>query len=566
MADYGAIRTMKGLPIGSVQPWVGPLTQIPKGWLLANGAELQAREYPLLARILKDTYGGVNFSGGFPNYAGTFRLPPTNQKGLADINISYFSNDPLLRNNKMDTTKAAAIVQQYIGDIGDLGTPSTIFANTDMNFTYEPDPDGVILTFQYGGAAPPTITAQKYDPSELVLSANANGTGATFQVVQNTNLTYSVKIISRGQDFAQGETITILGSSFTKGTNPGTSPANDITITVQSTGDGFFDGRIEGHSVIPGFGIKSVYVVGRKLSRDHFPAHFHPAPDNGSYTTINKGDSGDNPGIGVGVFDTPEISIVAYWYRETPCQPIDVLTGNCDPDQVRLNRDRPKHTELRWGSETGPESEGLDNVVSAAGMVQPFDEGAGRHALASIEGSIPIRNHRPERTSIDRHGIGKSWFTQAKKLRVTDSLVSPDTSYLASLISDGKLIAGTSRIPFSDESNAIAAPNYDNGGGGSSNGLSDGVVSPPTQVLFNTAAVNYNVTQNQGGNVVTTIQPHDHGAEFNISYNGDALSVAPRISAKVQPVVTPDNVENAFQMTFTVTSPSLSCIHLVRAY
>ena len=43
MADYGAIRTMKGLPIGSVQPWVGPLTQIPKGWLLANGAELQAR-------------------------------------------------------------------------------------------------------------------------------------------------------------------------------------------------------------------------------------------------------------------------------------------------------------------------------------------------------------------------------------------------------------------------------------------------------------------------------------------------------------------------------------------
>lgn len=561
MADYGAIRTMKGLPIGSVQPWVGPLTQIPKGWLLANGAELQSKEYPLLARVLKDTYGGVNFSGGFPNYAGTFRLPPTNQKGLADINISYFSDDPLLRNNKMDTAKAAAIVQQYIGDIGDLGTPSTIFANTDMNFTYEPDPDGVILTFQYVGAAPAAITAQKYDSTELVFSTNGNGTGASFQVVQNTNLTYSVKIISRGQDFVQGEVITILGTSFTKGTNPGASPANDITITVQSIGDGFFDGRIENHSVIPGFGIRSVYIVGRKLSRDHFPAHFHPAPE-GGYTTINKGDSSDNPGLGVGVFDTPEISLISYWYRRVPCEPLSLA---CDPDERRQNRSTPKSVELRWGSETGPQDEGLDNVVSGGGMVQPFTAGSGRYALAAIEGSIPIRNHRPERTSIDRHGVGKSWFTQAKKLRVTDTITS-DSGYLNSLISDGKLIAGTSRVPFSDEANAVAAPNYDNGGGSGSNGLSDGVISPPTQVLFNNAAVDYNVTANQGGNTITTIQPHDHGSEFNVTYNGDALSVSPRISAKVQPVVTPDNVENAFQMTFTVTSPSLSCIHLIRAY
>jgi microcystin-dependent protein len=552
---------MKGLPIGSVQPWVGPLTQIPKGWLLANGAELQAREYPLLARILKNTYGGVNFSGGFPNYSGTFRLPPTNQKGLADINISYFSDNPLLRNNKMDTTAAAAVVQQYIGDIGDLGTPSTVFANTDMNFTYEPDPDGVVLTFQYAGAAPSTTIAQKYDPAELTLSTNGNGSGITFQVVQNTNLTYSVKIISRGQDFIQGEIIKILGSSFTKGTTVGTSPANDITITVQSTGDGFFDGRIEGQSVIPGFGIKTVYVIGRKLSREHFPAHFHPSPE-GGYRTINKGDSGDNPGLGVGVFDTPEISVTGYWWRKEPCP---VIAGTCDNETQKLT-ERPRVYDLRWGSETGTIQDGLDNVVSPGGMVQPFVAGAGRYAIASVEGSIPFKFHRPERTSIDRHGVGKSWFNQAKKLRVTDTVTSPGESYLASLINDSKLIAGISRIPFSDESNAVASPNYDNGGGSTSNGLSDGIISPPTQVLLNTGAVNYNVTQNQGGNVVTTIQPHDHGSEFNITYNGDALSVTPRISAKVQPVVTPDNVENAFQMTFTVTSPSLSCIHLVRAY
>jgi hypothetical protein len=564
MASYGAIRTQKGLPVGSVQPWVGPLTQIPKGWLLANGAELQAREYPLLARILKDTYGGVNFSGGFPNYTGTFRLPPTNQKGLADISTAYFSNDPLLRNNKMDTAKAAAIVSQYIGDIGDLGTPSTIFANTDLNFTYEPDPDGVILTFQYIGAAPTTIVAQRYTAAELTITTNGSGINATFEVVQNTNLTYSVKIVSRGQDYIQGEVIKILGTSFTKGSTPGTSPANDITITVVSTGDGFFEGRIEGQSVIPGFGIKSVYVVGRKLSRDHFPAHFHPSPE-GGYTSINKGDSGDNPGLGVGVFDTPEISIISYWSRRTGCVPIFDQFG-CDPDERRQALSPPKSIEIRWGNETGPEDEGLDNIVSGGGMVQPFAIGAGRYAVAAIEGSIPIRNHRPERTSVDRHGVGKSWFNQAKKLRVNDSTTSAGTGYLQTLIVDSKLIAGTSRIPYSDEANAVSAPNYDNGGGDASSGLSDGVISPPTQVLFNNAAVDYNVTQNTGGNVVRTIQPHDHGSEFNILYNGDALSVTPRIVVKVQPAVTPDSIENAFQITFSTTSPSVSCIHLIRAY
>jgi hypothetical protein len=544
-----------------VQPWVGPLTRIPKGWLLANGAELQARQYPLLARIIKDTYGGVNFSGGFPNYSGTFRLPPTNQKALADINISYFSNDPLLRNNKMDTTAAAAVVQQYIGDIGDLGTPSTVFANTDLNFTYEPDPDGVILTFQYTGTAPTTTTAQRYDPGELQFTTSGSGSNATFQVVQNTNLTYSIKIISRGQDFIQGETITILGSSFTKGTNPGTSPANNITITVQSTGDGFFEGTIQDYSVIPGFAIKPVYIVGRKLSRQHFPAHFHPSPETG-YKTINKSDSVDNPGIGAGVFDTPEISIIAYWWRRVPCEPLSL---SCDPAQRAL-AGGPNGIEIRWGSETGPENEGLDNIVGPNGMVRPFTAGSGRYAIAAIEGSIPIRNHRPERTSIDRHGVGKTWFTQAKKLRVTDTITSANTAYLTSLKTDSKLIAGTSRLPFSDEANAVSAPNYDNGGGSSSTGLSDGVVSPPTQVLFNSAAVDYNVTQNQGGSVVRTIVPHDHGSEFNITYNGESLSVTPRITAKVQPVVTPDNVENAFQITFTTPSPSVSCIHLIRAY
>ena len=90
MPGYNVVKTQKALPIGSVQPYAGNITEIPSGWLLCNADELVAADYPLLARALRDSYGGSNFGGIFPNYTGTFRLPPTNDKGLADISVNYF--------------------------------------------------------------------------------------------------------------------------------------------------------------------------------------------------------------------------------------------------------------------------------------------------------------------------------------------------------------------------------------------------------------------------------------------------------------------------------------------
>ena len=90
MAGYNVVKTQKACPIGAVQPWGGDLSDIPDGWLLCNAQELNAVDYPLLARVLRDTYGGQNFTGIFPNYTGTFRLPLTSDKGLADISTAYF--------------------------------------------------------------------------------------------------------------------------------------------------------------------------------------------------------------------------------------------------------------------------------------------------------------------------------------------------------------------------------------------------------------------------------------------------------------------------------------------
>ncbi len=560
---------MKGLPIGSVQPWTGDLSRIPNGWLLANGAELNAVDYPLLARILKDTYGGVNFTGVFPNYDGTFRLPPTNQKGLSDIDSSYFNDDDVstgLRNNVFDTVEAGAQVSQFIGAVGDLGIPSSLNAVTDLLFSYTPDPDGVILTTTYSGTAPSTDVAQVYEPGDLSVTTNGSGTGAAFRVVQNTNNTFSIKMVSGGQLYVQEDTITILGTSFNKGEVAGsevlgTSPTNDLNVVVEATGDGFFEGTIEGQSVIAGFGIKPIFIVGRKLSRDHFPQHFH-VNDTG-FATINKNDSGDFPGFGVGVFDTPEIQIQAYWYRRTGCEiPFDVV--GCNDEERRKNRSKPKTIEIMWSGQTGSEND-FSTTVGGNGMVQPFQTGQGRYAIAMVEGTKPIKEHRPNRTGPDRHGVGKNWFTEGQKLRVTDSITSSNTSWLSSLKADGKILAGLTRLPFSDTSNAANAPNYDDGGGdGNATGLSDGLVNPQ-QVLMNGDLIHYNTTENAPG-LTQVIQAHNHGGEFNVLYNGEALQAKSPLTAVAAPNVTPDDIFDAFQITFTTTSPSMACIHLIRAY
>lgn len=570
MPSYTAIRTMKGLPIGSVQPWTGDIGDIPKGWLLANGAELEAVQYPLLARILKDTYGGVNFTGEFPTYSGTFRLPPTNQKGLADIDASYFNDEDIstgLRNNVFDTVEAGAIVGQFIGEVGDLGVPSSTNAVTDLLFTYTPDPDGVLLTYEANGDAPSTDVAQVYEPGDLQITQTGSGSDASFRVVQNTNGTYSTKLVSGGQLYEQDDIITILGTSFNRGEvggteTPGTSPLNDLRLTVKATGDGFFEGNIEGQSVIPGFGIESIYIVPRKLSRNHFPQHFHV--DNEGFATINKNDSGELPGLGVGVFDTPEISVTSYWYRRVPCEPLTELAGTCDPAERRQNRPNPKSIEISWGNQTGSEN-GFSNTIGGAGMVQPFNPGAGRYAVAFVQGTRPIEPHTPTRSRADGHGVGKNWFTDAKKLRVSDSVVSPGTSWLESLRTDGKIIAGTTQLPYSDTVNAAFSPNFDDGGGdGNATGLSDGLVTP-TSVLMNSAAIHYNKTESDPG-LSEVIQSHNHGGEFTIIYNGEALQAKSPITASAAPNVIPDDIPEAFQVTFTTTSPSMACVHLIRAY
>ena len=68
MAFYNKVKASKVAPIGTIIPWSGTSTPsnttldgIPKGWIICNAGmkQLKAKEYPLLAQTIGNTYGPV---------------------------------------------------------------------------------------------------------------------------------------------------------------------------------------------------------------------------------------------------------------------------------------------------------------------------------------------------------------------------------------------------------------------------------------------------------------------------------------------------------------------------
>lgn len=153
MANYGRLKTMKAAAIGTILPWTGALTRIPKGWLICNGETIAAKDYPLLAQAIGDTYGGASFNiADFPNFPGqSITLPNINQKALMDCDTSYFGAGAIDAN--IDTTAAATAIGSYIGSNTDNGVPNRISdANTDILFNYTPQ--------NFSGS----ITGSTFDP------------------------------------------------------------------------------------------------------------------------------------------------------------------------------------------------------------------------------------------------------------------------------------------------------------------------------------------------------------------------------------------------------------------
>lgn len=137
MAFYQQTKTAKAAAIGTIMPWTGGISNIPKGWILCDGTPITAASYPLLARAIGDTYnnGPSSFAGSFPNYTGNIVLPNLTNKNLIDIETSYFGAGGTEETQDLDP-KAAAAVTPLIGANTDNGI-KTIYNDitTDVVFT-----------------------------------------------------------------------------------------------------------------------------------------------------------------------------------------------------------------------------------------------------------------------------------------------------------------------------------------------------------------------------------------------------------------------------------------------
>ena len=142
----------------------------------------------------------------------------------------YSENDVLT----VDPTNLVAAETKIVKyeNIQTLTFSSTVAAGTFTTSQTLSEQDGTIVTFVPTGS---TIVGQANADYGIVSSSGGNGSGATFTVTRDAQGVSAVQVSDGGYGYAAQENLTIAGTAV-----GGSSPADDITITVDSVTD-FFD-------------------------------------------------------------------------------------------------------------------------------------------------------------------------------------------------------------------------------------------------------------------------------------------------------------------------------------
>ncbi|CAF34284.1 short tail fiber [Synechococcus phage S-PM2] len=128
MSFYQGIKSAKAAAIGTIMPWTGNISSIPDGWIICDGSSIPARDYPLLARAMQDTYNASTtstFIGTFPDYSGNIVLPALLNRPVCDIETSYFGPSSPTGNPIDQDSTATAQITPFIGPNTDNGINTT---------------------------------------------------------------------------------------------------------------------------------------------------------------------------------------------------------------------------------------------------------------------------------------------------------------------------------------------------------------------------------------------------------------------------------------------------------
>tara|TARA_B100001250_G_scaffold29682_1_gene24419 strand:- start:3642 stop:5384 length:1743 start_codon:yes stop_codon:yes gene_type:complete len=96
---YDSIKTMQTAKIGTILPWGGDggegflASNIPRGWIVCDGKSKDAKDYPMLASVIGDTYGG-DMTTGSPSFpyedsTATFFTPQLSNAAMIDLERSH---------------------------------------------------------------------------------------------------------------------------------------------------------------------------------------------------------------------------------------------------------------------------------------------------------------------------------------------------------------------------------------------------------------------------------------------------------------------------------------------
>lgn len=168
MVSYNRVKTMKNMPIGTIMPWAGNASSgtfeanIPHGWVLCDGKTWLAKQLPLLASIIGNTYGPTSdgIKNPFPNYGDddVFQVPNLTNRALIDHENSYLNQSTY----QYGQSDAQTVVGSLINGDGTSVTPPTIYSGDgDLEFTMQNSNTlaGVINGFTLN---PPTYSKTYY--------------------------------------------------------------------------------------------------------------------------------------------------------------------------------------------------------------------------------------------------------------------------------------------------------------------------------------------------------------------------------------------------------------------
>ena len=201
---YDSIKSMRVAKIGTIMPWSGDggtgnlESNIPKGWITCKGQQdLFAKDYPLLAAELGDTYGGDMTVGSptFPyqNTTNVFGLPNLSSHAMIDIESYHLG----VTKYQMGQPDCAQKLKDESGNdlIKDLGQTtqivSTHSATAALEFTLNL-PGSLYVKFAGIQLSPPDFSQSVYTlnrklglnhlprhrHSDAIPSANLRGSGA----------------------------------------------------------------------------------------------------------------------------------------------------------------------------------------------------------------------------------------------------------------------------------------------------------------------------------------------------------------------------------------------------